>query len=104
MVVGKWQITVHQAVWRYNFCRDHTVTLSLPRDDEVNANERNAKFVLVRSGTWRIEGTDVVYTEKAKASPFGELPERTTRIPLAELRAARAFPDHNGSWGRWKRM
>ena len=101
MVVGQWQIIIHHAVWRYKFYRDHTVTLSLPLEDEINASDRTAKFSVVRSGTWRIEGTDVVYTVYT-VKPWRELPERTSRIPLAELRAARPFPDRSAP--RWERM
>ena len=99
MVVGKWQLNTHNgAVWRYSFYRDHTLTVSLPHDDAVDANQRNAKFHVVDSGTWRVEGSEVVYTLKAE----GQLPERTTRFPLAELRAARRFPDRDAP--RWERM
>ena len=98
-VLGQWQInTRNGAVWRYMFYRDHTLTVALPRDDTVDANERNAAFRVVGKGTWQIEGNDVVYTLGAQ----GEIPERTTRFPLEELRQARLFPDRDAP--RWERM
>ena len=98
-VVGKWQLNTHNgAVWRYKFYRDHTLTVSLPHDHSVDAKQRNAKFNVVDSGTWRVDRSDVVYTLKAQ----GQLPEKTTRFPLAELRAARRFPDREAP--SWERM
>ena len=98
-VLGQWQInTRNGAVWRYRFYRDHTLTVALPRDDTVDANERYAAFRVVDRGTWHIEGNDVVYTLRAQ----GELPERTTRFPLEELRQARPFPDRDAP--QWERM
>ena len=91
LVVGQWQInTQNGAVWRYTFSRDYRVTISLPRDETVDANQRDAKFDVVAAGTWHIDGNDVVYIE----------PERTSRIPLSELRAARPFPSNEARWER----
>lgn len=97
-VVGMWQLnTFNGAVWRYTFRRNHTVTVSLPRDDSVNANRRDADFVVVQRGNWSIEGPEVVYTLNATDS----VPARTTRFPLSELRQAVPFgTDINARWER----
>jgi len=98
-VLGQWQInTRNGAVWRYMFYRDHTLTVALPRDDTVDANERTAAFRVVGNGTWQIDGNEIVYTLRAQ----GQIPERTTRFPLEELRQARPFPDRDAP--RWERM
>jgi hypothetical protein len=98
-VVGQWQLnTFNGAVWRYTFRRNHTVTVALPRNDSVDANRRNAGFVVVQSGTWSVEGRDVVYILKATDS----VPARTTRFPLSEL--TQAVPFGTDINARWQRM
>lgn len=97
VVIGRWQCNPRTgAVWRYTFYRNHTVTLSLPHDDTVDANQRNAKFDVSLTGTWHIEGDDLVYTTEEK----GPVPERTMRIRLSEFRNAQYFPDKDARWER----
>ena len=64
------------------FSPDHTVVLALPHDETVDANLRDAKFDFFSSGTWRIDGTDVVYTIEKKESG---IPKTTTRMKLSEF-------------------
>jgi hypothetical protein len=73
-VIGTWQYDPKNgAVWRYTFAPDHTVVLSIPHDDYVDVNLANAKFDPMTSGTWRLDGKDVVYTMKSEHEKNGQV-------------------------------
>jgi hypothetical protein len=88
-VVGTWQCNPRNgAIWRMTFTGDHKVVLALPADENVDANQRDAKFKFFTVGTWRIDGDDVVYTVEDKGH---NIPKTTTRMKLADFKNAAAF-------------
>src|SRR5713101_4501602 len=65
-VIGTWQCNPRNGkVWRYAFSSDHKAVLSLPHDESVDANLRDAQFDPVFSGTWRLDGT-ILFTQSKR--------------------------------------
>ncbi len=88
-IIGVWQCNPRNGkVWRITFTADHKIVMSLPHDETVDANLREAKFDKVFSGTWRIDRDELVYTIEDKEH---KIPKATTRMKLAEFRNAAAF-------------
>jgi hypothetical protein len=88
-VVGTWQCNPRNgAIWRMTFTADHKLILALPAEDTVDANRRDAKFKFFMTGTWHIDGEDVVYTMEDKDH---NIPKTTTRMKLAEFKHAVPF-------------
>jgi len=93
VVIGTWQCNPHPGeCWRYTFAGDHTFVISLPDDETVDVTLRDARFYPLASGTWYVEGNEVVYTiHKMKDTPFNE----TTRMKLSDFQNAKPFgTDH----------
>ena len=93
-VIGTWQCNPQPGqCWRYKFAGDHTVVILLPDDETVDVTLRDASFYPLASGTWSVEGNEVVYTiDRIKNSPMHE----TTRMKLSDFKNAKAFGiDHH---------
>ncbi len=85
-VIGVWQCNPRNGtIWRMTFSADHRLTMAIPRDATVDANDRDAKFDKMFSGTWHIERDEVVYTVTDKN---GSVPKTTTRMKLSEFERA----------------
>jgi hypothetical protein len=88
-IIGVWQCNPRNGkVWRMTFTPDHKIVMSLPHDETVDANLREAKFDEAFSGIWRIERDELVYTIEDKEH---DIPKTTTRMKLAEFKNAAAF-------------
>src|SRR5436190_19927664 len=76
-IIGVWQCNPRNGkVWRMTFTQDHKIIMSLPHDETVDANLREAKFDEAFSGTWRIERDELIYTIEDKEH---DIPKTTTR-------------------------
>jgi hypothetical protein len=75
-------------IWRITFASDHTVTLSLPQDDAVDANLCDTKFERLFSGTWRLDGNEVTYTVEDKKL---HIPKTTMKMRLSDFERAKPF-------------
>jgi hypothetical protein len=88
-IIGVWQCNPRNGnIWRMTFTSDHKLVLALPNDKTHDVNLRDAKFDFFLSGTWRIDGTDLVYTIE---DPGSETPKTTTRMKLSEFEHAAPF-------------
>jgi hypothetical protein len=88
-VIGTWQCNPRNGqIWRITFASDHTVILSLPQDDAVDANLRDTKFERVFSGTWRLDGNEVAYTVEDKKL---HIPKTTMKMRLSDFERAKPF-------------
>ena len=88
-LIGTWQCNPRNGkIWRMTFTSDHKLVLALPHDETVDANLRDAKFDFFISGTWRIDGDDLVYTIQDKET---QTPKTTTRMKLSEFEHAAPF-------------
>ena len=93
-VIGTWQCIPRPGeCWRYTFAGDHTFVISLPDDETEDVTLRDARFYPLASGTWHVEGNEVVYTiEKLKDT---EIRHETTRMKLSDFQNAKPFgTDH----------
>ena len=93
-VIGTWQCNPRPGeCWRYTFAGDHTFVISLPDDETVDVTLRDARFYPLASGTWYVEGNEVVYTIHAmKNTP---VVHETTRMKLSDFQNAKPFgADH----------
>ena len=82
-VIGVWQCNPQNGtIWRMTFAPDHTLALALPHDQTVDSNRRDAKFDFFMSGTWYLDGSDLVYTIEQKE---GEVLKAVTRISLSKF-------------------
>ena len=93
-VIGTWQCNPRPGeCWRYTFAGDHTFVISLPDDEAEDVTLRDARFYPLASGTWYVEGNEVVYTlQKLKDAPVRE---ETTRMKLSDFKNAKPFgADH----------
>ena len=94
-VIGTWQCKPRPGqCWRYTFAGDHTFVISLPDDETVDVTLRDASFYALASGTWYVDGTEVVYTiQKIKNTPV--VRDETTRMKLSDFQNAKPFgTDH----------
>jgi hypothetical protein len=86
LVVGRWQCNPRNgAVWRITFSRDHTAVFSLPHDDSVDANKRDAKFDRSFKATWWIDGDQLVYADADQPT------KEKAKIKLSEFKTATPF-------------
>jgi hypothetical protein len=93
-VIGTWQCIPRPGeCWRYTFAGDHTFVISLPYDEAEDVTLRDARFYPLASGTWYVEGNEVVYTtQKLKDT---EIRHETTRMKLSDFQNAKPFgTDH----------
>jgi hypothetical protein len=94
-VIGTWQCNPRPGeCWRYTFAGDHTFVISLPDDETEDVTLRDAMFYPLASGTWYVEGNEVVYTiHKMKDT---QIHDETTRMKLSDFKDAKAFgTDHH---------
>jgi hypothetical protein len=88
-LIGTWQCNPRNGkIWRMTLRSDHKLVLALPRDDTVDVNSRDAKFDFFISGTWHIDGKDLVYTVEDKQT---QIPQTTTRMKLSDFEHAAPF-------------
>jgi hypothetical protein len=100
-VIGNWQYNPRVGeCWRYTFASDHTFVISLPEDETVDVTLRDARFYALASGTWHVEGNEVVYTiHKLKDAPVAR--DETTRMKLSDFKNAKVFgTDHKATLER----
>ena len=90
MVIGTWQCKPRPGqCWRYTFAGDHTFVISLPDDETEDVTLRDARFYALASGTWYVEGNEVVYTiQKMKDT---EIRPETTRMKFSDFQNAKPF-------------
>jgi hypothetical protein len=83
-IIGIWEFTGIDATGRVVFHRDHTVVDLFPDSDAPYVWGPSA------SGTWRLEGDEVVTDDQVLPIPgYSPFPRRITRIPIREYHGDR---------------